>query len=100
MGITEGGPLRLPVMQKQCATCPFRDTGWTELRGFLIQRAMTEASPICHSTGKALSKRVSKKSLLCRGARNFMLDYLCGTGFLSAATDAAWDAKCKEMGIP
>jgi hypothetical protein len=86
-------------MKVQCATCPFREGGWTELREFLSIRALTQASPICHSSGRgALSKKkVSQKSLLCRGARLLQAQYFHRIGFLSEPTIEAWEAKVAEV---
>lgn len=90
----------MPIMERMCETCPYHEAGWKHVRQFLKDRARTEASPICHSTGSgALTKKKHKQSHLCRGARNYMLERLHSSGFLEAATDAAWDKKCAEMGI-
>src|SRR5881394_3133889 len=86
----------LPVRERMCKTCPFHEAGWTHVRGFLIQRALTEASPICHSTGKSLVK-CEGKAQVCRGARNFQLDYFHRIGFIKAPTDAAWTERLKEL---
>lgn len=92
--------MRTPIMPAMCSTCPLRDTGWTEVRGLLIQRTLSEASPICHSTGPdALTEKKAKQDMLCRGARDFALRFFHGIGFLEAATDEAWDRKCAELNI-
>jgi len=89
------------VRKTNCATCPFRETGWVEVRQLLMSRAVNEASPICHSTGpKALvprKKRLSAKPEVCRGARDFQLNLFYKLGFLDAPTDEAWANKVKEM---
>lgn len=92
---------KLPVMEKQCATCPFLEKGWKEVRSLLEKRALFEATPICHSTGSgALSKkRISRKPLACRGARDLQLQSFHRMGFIDAPTDLAWDKKCKELGL-
>jgi hypothetical protein len=87
---------KLPIRQTMCATCPFRDTGWTHVRDFLQHRALTEGSPICHSTGNALVKRQGK-SHICRGARNFQIDFFYRIGFLTEPTDAAWNEKLAQL---
>src|SRR5947207_9690313 len=86
----------LPVRERMCKTCPFHEAGWTDLRGFLIQRALNEASPICHSTGNSLVK-CEGKAQVCRGARNFQIDYYFRIGFLKAPTDEAWKERLSEV---
>jgi hypothetical protein len=92
---------RLRVMKSQCSTCPFRDDGLIEVRELLIQRALEEGSPICHSTGtnRAHGKLVSRRPLLCRGARDLQLRVFYSMGYIAAETDEAWDQKCRELGI-
>lgn len=90
----------LPIRPKMCKTCPFRAGGWKEVRPLLEERALSEATPICHSTGKALVVHgVRLKAHLCRGARNFQLEYFHRIGFIEAATDEAWEQKVQELGI-
>jgi hypothetical protein len=62
---------------------------------------MSEASRICHSTGEgnAINAHTGKPEALCRGARDFQLGVFTAMGFLSEPTDAAWTAKCGELGI-
>lgn len=93
---------RLPVAKKQCATCPFREgSKYAGLRNELAEHAMTKNSRICHSTGSnAINRSTGKKSLLCRGARDLQLAVFHGMGFISEPTDEAWEAKCKELGLP
>lgn len=88
----------LPVRKTMCATCPFRPDGWTEVRPLLEGRAMY-STPICHSTGKALTRHDGEKlkAHACRGARNQQLAFFHGIGFLAEATDAAWAAKWEEL---
>jgi len=88
----------LPVMKECCATCPFRDTGWTCVRPLLEQRALNEGTPICHSTGKALTKRLGK-ARACRGARNLQLQLFAALGFIESPTDEAWAKKCIALGL-
>lgn len=93
----------LPVCKTQCATCPFR-TGspYAYLARDLTHSALGDSSRICHSTGSnnAINKRTGKPPMLCRGARDIQLQFFHAMGFISAATDAAWDAKCRELGLP
>lgn len=94
---------RLEVMPTNCKTCPFREDGWTDVRELLVERALNEGSPVCHSTGSTAlvprSKRASGRQKLCRGARDLQLKMFHGLGVISAPTDEAWDAKAKEMGL-
>jgi hypothetical protein len=67
------------------------------VRDFLKERALNEASPICHSTGPgALVETKQKKELLCRGARLFQAEIFYRIGFLKEPTVEAWEAKVKE----
>lgn len=92
---------RLPVMKAQCATCPFRKGGWTEVREFLTERALTQASPICHSTGpEALVKTKLKAPMICRGARELQSQVFYAFGFLPEPTVEAWEAKACELPEP
>lgn len=90
---------KLPIMPVQCSTCPFRDGGWTYLRPLLVQRAISDGTPICHSTGLALTKRVRGRAHLCRGARDLQLMIFHRIGFIEARTDEAWDKKCVELNM-
>ena len=92
----------MPVNAEMCATCPWREgSPYAYLRSGLEESALGHASRICHSTGKnnAINRRTGKPEALCRGARNAQLQFLAGLGFLSEPTDAAWTAKCRELGI-
>ncbi len=91
----------LPVRTTHCKTCPFRDDGqgWTHVRDLLAVRALTEATPICHSTGNAMVRHDGErlKAHACRGARNLQLRYFHAIGFLPSPTDEAWSQKLAEM---
>lgn len=91
-----------PVRAKMCATCPFRPgSPYADLAPTLAASAITEASRICHSTGSsAINYRTGKPPALCKGARNVQIDFLYNLGFLTATTDEAWSARCREMGLP
>ena len=89
----------MPTRAQKCATCPFRDTGWTSVRPLLEQRALTEATPICHSTGKDALVKSQGPAQLCRGARDLQIQYFYRIGFLDVPTEEAWEAKRKELGI-
>lgn len=89
----------LPVRKEKCKTCPFRNDGWTDLQSLLVKRALSEASPICHSTGKALVRHNGEKlkAHICRGARNIQLQFFHSIGFLAKATDECWQSKLDEI---
>lgn len=92
---------RMPVQKNMCATCPWREgSEHADLVPMLEASAFSEASRICHSTGSnAINEHTGKAERLCRGARNSQLRFLVKIGFLKEATDAAWTAKCKQLGI-
>lgn len=95
-------PTELPIMPAKCATRPFRDGSSTEfLRNDLSMSALNEASRICHSTGSnnAFHRRTGKPEHLCRGARDLQLNAFHTMGFITAPTDEAWEAKCRELGL-
>lgn len=92
----------MPVQKAMCATCPFREgSPYAYLRPDLEKSALTSNSRICHSTGSnnAINHRTGKPEALCRGARNSQLQMFHRLGFLPEPTDAAWTAKCAQMGI-
>ena len=83
-----------------CATCPFKHgSELAFLQDHLAETALKQASRICHSTGSnnAIHKKTGRKPRLCRGARDIQLKVYAAIGFIEAATDAAWDKKCKEL---
>lgn len=72
------------------------------MRGLLSERALNEATPVCHQSGPTALKRGKawlRTSHACRGARDLQLALFAGIGFISEATDAAWAAKAKELGL-
>lgn len=90
----------IPLQRKMCATCPFRQgSEYAYLANDLAASALTEASRICHSTGKnnAINQTTGKPERLCRGARNVQLDYFHAIGFIDAPTDEAWFQKLAEI---
>lgn len=92
-----------PTRATMCATCPWRHgSPYAYLRADLERSALTANSRICHSTGSnnAINKRTGKPERLCRGARNSQLHMMHGIGFITAPTDAAWNAKCRQLGLP
>src|SRR5438552_3167816 len=90
-------PKDMPVMQRQCATCPFREgSSLSELRPKIEERALAQASQTCHSTGLINGK---PDTHLCRGARDFQLQFFFRIGFLDSPTDEAWEKKVDEIGL-
>jgi hypothetical protein len=92
----------IPVMPESCASCPFRKgSKYAYLKEDLAKSATTVASRICHSTGtnNAINHRTGKPARICRGARDLQLEMFVAMGFISEPTDAAWQAKCDEMGL-
>ena len=92
----------IPIMPAPCATCPFREGGWEDLQGLLMQRAIGldgKGTPLCHSSGPDALVPKIKEAHVCAGARAFQLQFYAGIGFIAAPTEEAWQAKCDEMGI-
>jgi hypothetical protein len=89
----------MKVNRVMCATCPWREgSRYAYLLEYLAKSAMTEASRICHSTGNnAINSRTGKSERLCRGARDLQLRQFAAIGFISEATDEAWETKWREM---
>ena len=81
----------LPVMKKQCMTCPFRtDERGRHLDERLVAKiqmcVLTESSHICHH-----HKLVNRpESHLCRGARDYQLEIFYRMGLLAEPTDRCW----------
>jgi hypothetical protein len=88
-------------MPRRCPTCPFRPgSPYEALAEELAKGALSTGSRICHSTGRnSLKGNTGKPSKLCRGARNLQLEVFAASGFIEAATDAAWQKKRDELGI-
>lgn len=91
----------MKVNKAMCATCPWRkDSPYAYLLPDLMASACTRVSRICHSTGSnAINENTGIPEAICRGARDEQLGMLHAIGFLDEATDAAWIAKCAEMGF-
>lgn len=100
-----GKPItEMPIQRAMCPTCPFRPgvpAKYARLAPMIANSAASEATRICHSTGKnnAFHKDTGKPERVCRGARDIQLQLFHRLGFIAAATDAAWEAKCIEMGL-
>lgn len=92
-----------PVMERMCPTCPFCAKGLAAVRPLLMERALGEATPICHSTGDSdvvpPDKKLFQEERLCRGARKFQIEVFYRLGFIAAPTDEAWNAKRRELGM-
>jgi hypothetical protein len=91
----------MKLNKRMCATCPWREgSEYADLVPTLEASALSEGSRICHSTGSnAINVRTGKPEAICRGARDAQLRILAGIGFLSEPTDAAWNEKCRQIGI-
>lgn len=85
----------MPVMPKQCATCPFRmaHAGQIEVMATVMGRILNSASQICHHP----RTKGKKETHLCRGARDIQIRYFHRIGFLDEPTDEAWAKKWKEI---
>lgn len=83
-----------PVMPAMCASCPFGPNGDRDLESAVISRTILQASQICHHP-RLHGKR---ETHLCRGARDVQLTILYRLGYLEEPTDAAFEAKSKELG--
>ena len=89
----------MPTRAHKCKTCPFLDTGWTHVRPLLTERALMDASPICHSTGAEALVPSQGPAQICRGARDVQIQFFYRIGVLAAPTEEAWEAKRREVGI-
>ena len=91
-----------PVRKTMCATCPFQPGSlYGYLANDLAMRAISDASRICHSTGKnnAIHKRTGLKPHICRGTRDIQLKVMAAMGAIDAATDEAWNKRRVEIGM-
>lgn len=92
----------IPVLAKMCATCPFRNgSPYEYLRDDLAKSALTDASRICHSTGKdnAINKVTGKPPRLCRGARDVQLLVMHVKGIIKEPNDEAWNDTRELFGM-
>lgn len=81
-----------PVMKSECPTCPFKkdENGRErspEIADMVRERCLTRASQICHHP----ALKGKKQDHLCRGARNFQLNFFYRLGVIKEPTDQAWD---------
>lgn len=92
----------MKINKKMCSTCPWQPgSKYAYLLPHLTQSALTEATRICHQTGSGngINYRTGKPPAGCRGARDLQLRTFKANGFIEAATDAAWNKKCRQLGI-
>jgi len=90
----------MKVAKKQCATCPWRKGSPYEYLRSYLEEASLKTSRICHSTGSnGINKRTGKPSRLCRGSRDFQLQFFHRINFLEEPTDACWEGKRKTLGL-
>jgi hypothetical protein len=91
---TRRNSANMPVMKRQCATCPFR----TDERGQyddprlvskIQHQCLNQASQICHHP----SLEGKPETHLCRGARDFQLTIFYRMGIIDAPTDEAWSRR-------
>ena len=86
-----------PVRATQCATCVFL----TDVKGRYVQEDLArkvetrllQCSQICHHP-RVYGK---KETELCRGTRDRQLVLMHRMGVISEASDAAWNAKRREL---
>lgn len=94
--------MNLPLRKTKCSTCPFRVGSPTAyLAPGIAISAATEASRICHQTGKdnLFHKRTGLPEHLCRGARDVQLSIMAAAGVISAPTDEAWNEGRARIGL-
>lgn len=93
--------MNLPLRSTMCPTCPFRrGSKYADLAPKLTESALTDASRICHSTGRnAINKRTGLPPHLCRGARDVQLRVMAALGVISAPTDQAWNEGRLKIGM-
>lgn len=92
----------LPVRKSMCGTCPYKEgSPYSYLIDDLTKSALTDASRICHSTGKnnAIHNKTGFKSHICRGARDVQLKTMYDIGVITKATDKAWNEKRVSLGM-
>lgn len=95
-------PIDIQPMSHCCGTCPFKTVNGreqdVELAHTVKQRMLKGASQLCHSTkGGKPGEKICSDTRLCRGGRDFLLQYFHRIGFLEEPTDVAWDAKRDEL---
>jgi hypothetical protein len=86
------------VMKAQCKTCPWRnDSGRLNVSNaqmLEIQRqVLTEANQRCHSPAWV----GAVETMVCRGARDFQIEYFYCAGVLTAPTDEAWTEAIRKL---
>ena len=83
-------------MKAQCATCPFGENGDLRIaQGVLDRVTKFTHSQLCHHP--ALHDK--PETHLCRGARDIQLRILAAMGLIADATDEAFEARSRELGV-
>lgn len=86
------------VQLQPCRTCPFEGSEPIDLGdrySHYVQAVITlQSQHFCHSSRQSIGDKDTK---LCRGGRNLMLKTLTAKGVISEPTDAAFEAKRKEV---
>jgi hypothetical protein len=91
-----------PVMKEQCATCPFRKgSPYASIaEDFILSGELLKHTRICHCTAEsAIMGKTGKPARVCRGARDWQLNFFVAVGFLDEPTDAAWSKKLGEIEV-
>lgn len=93
--------VKLKVLKEMCGTCPFKPGSKYEFLRDQLKESALSAGRICHSTGSGngINHRTGKPAAICRGARDFQLQYMHALGVIKDTTDKAWNDACKDMGI-
>lgn len=81
-------------MQTKCQSCPFGTNGSRAVRDSVEIRIL-DASQLCHHP----RLRGKKETHICRGARDEQLIIFHCMEFINEPTDAAWAAKCDDLGF-
>ena len=89
----------MEVLKHMCATCQFRQGSPNAYLVPTLISTMLTTSRICHNTGSnnAINRRTGRPPALCRGARDWQLNYFHQIKFIEAPHDEAWEAKWKEL---
>jgi hypothetical protein len=90
----------LNVMAVQCSSCPWRDGGGVLgddpiALAALEAKVLFDSNQVCHAP--ALSGK--REDRVCRGARNYQLEFFFEHGVIDAPTDKAWSDRLQEMKI-
>lgn len=87
--------MTLPVMPRQCKTCPFGENGIEQTRQ-TVESRLGSGGQICHHHElNGLPQR-----FICRGAFEVQAHAMYQLGVIEAPTLEAWDKQRREMGMP